>query len=44
MWGASYRLGTVSAMHSYHPDTLARSERPSARLFRRIARSGRLPG
>jgi len=41
-WAAGYypRFG----FFSYDPDTLARSERPSARLFRRIARSGRLPG
>ena len=41
VWSGYYpRFG----FFSYDPDTRARSERPSARLFRRIARSGRLPG
>lgn len=41
-WSAGYypRFG----FFSYDPATLARTERPSARLFRRIARSGSLPG
>jgi beta-glucosidase/6-phospho-beta-glucosidase/beta-galactosidase len=41
-WAAGYypRFG----FFSYDPDTLARSERPSARLFRRIARLGTIPG
>jgi beta-glucosidase/6-phospho-beta-glucosidase/beta-galactosidase len=41
-WAAGYypRFG----FFSYDPDTLARSDRPSARLFRRIARLGTLPG
>jgi beta-galactosidase len=40
-WAAGYypRFG----FFSYDPDTLVRRERPSARLFRRIARSGTLP-
>jgi beta-galactosidase len=40
-WAAGYypRFG----FYSYDPDTLARRARPSARLFRRIARSGTLP-
>jgi beta-galactosidase len=40
-WAAGYypRFG----FFSYDPDTLARRERPSARLFRRIARTGSLP-
>jgi beta-galactosidase len=40
-WAAGYypRFG----FFSYDPDTLARRERPSARLFRRIARLGTLP-
>jgi beta-galactosidase len=40
-WAAGYypRFG----FFSYDPDTLARRERPSARLFRRIARFGTLP-
>jgi beta-glucosidase/6-phospho-beta-glucosidase/beta-galactosidase len=40
-WAAGYypRFG----FFSYDPDTLARRQRPSARLFRRIARSGTLP-
>jgi beta-galactosidase len=40
-WAAGYypRFG----FFSYDPDTLARRARPSARLFRRIARSGNLP-
>jgi len=40
-WAAGYypRFG----FFSYDPDTLTRRERPSARLFRRIARSGELP-
>ena len=41
-WAAGYYLRF--GFFAYDPDTLARSERPSARLFRRIARSGRLPG
>jgi beta-glucosidase len=41
-WAAGYypRFG----FFGYNPDTLRRSERPSARTFRRIARSGGLPG
>jgi beta-glucosidase/6-phospho-beta-glucosidase/beta-galactosidase len=41
-WAAGYypRFG----FFSFDPDTLARRERPSAALFRRIARSGELPG
>ena len=40
-WAAGYypRFG----FFSYDPDTLTRRERPSARVFRRIARSGNLP-
>ena len=40
-WAAGYypRFG----FFSYDPDTLARHARPSARVFRRIARSGDLP-
>jgi beta-galactosidase len=40
-WAAGYypRFG----FFSYDPDTLARRERPSARPFRRVARSGSLP-
>jgi beta-galactosidase len=40
-WAAGYypRFG----FFSYDPATLARRERPSARLFRRIARTGTLP-
>jgi beta-glucosidase/6-phospho-beta-glucosidase/beta-galactosidase len=40
-WAAGYypRFG----FFSYDPRTLVRSERPSARVFRRIARSGSLP-
>jgi beta-glucosidase/6-phospho-beta-glucosidase/beta-galactosidase len=40
-WAAGYysRFG----FFSYDPDTLSRRPRPSARLFRRIARSGNLP-
>ena len=41
-WAAGYypRFG----FFSYNQDTLRRTERPSARTFRRIARSGNLPG
>jgi beta-galactosidase len=41
-WAAGYypRFG----FFSYDPDTLARRERPSARLFRRIARIGTIDG
>jgi beta-glucosidase/6-phospho-beta-glucosidase/beta-galactosidase len=41
-WAAGYypRFG----FFSFDPDTLARRERPSARVFRGIARSGSLPG
>jgi beta-glucosidase len=42
-WAAGYypRFG----FFSYDPDTLTRRERPSARLYRRIARTGRIePG
>ena len=40
-WAAGYypRFG----FFSYDPDTLRRTERPSARVFARIARTGRLP-
>jgi beta-glucosidase len=40
-WAAGYypRFG----FFGYNPDTLSRSERPSAPTFRRIARSGTLP-
>ena len=40
-WAAGYypRFG----FFSYNPATLARRERPSARVFRRIARTGTLP-
>jgi beta-glucosidase/6-phospho-beta-glucosidase/beta-galactosidase len=40
-WAAGYypRFG----FFSFDPQTLARSERPSGRLFRRIARFGSLP-
>jgi beta-galactosidase len=40
-WAAGYypRFG----FFSYDPDTLTRSERPSARLFKRISRFGTLP-
>ncbi|HEU0024028.1 MAG TPA: glycoside hydrolase family 1 protein [Thermoleophilaceae bacterium] len=40
-WAAGYypRFG----FFSYDPDTLRRAERPSARLFARIARTGNLP-
>jgi beta-galactosidase len=41
-WSAGYqpRFG----FFSYDPETLRRRERPSARMFRRIAATGRLPG
>ncbi len=41
-WAAGYypRFG----FFGYDPRTLERTERPSARVFRRIARSGNLPG
>ncbi len=41
-WAAGFypRFG----FFSYDPDTLRRTERPSAGTFRRIARTGRLPG
>ena len=40
-WAAGFypRFG----LFSYDPDTLRRTERPSARVFARIARTGRLP-
>jgi beta-glucosidase/6-phospho-beta-glucosidase/beta-galactosidase len=40
-WAAGYypKFG----FFSYDPDTLARRERPSAAVFRRIARLGTLP-
>jgi beta-glucosidase len=40
-WAAGYypRFG----FFSYDPDTLTRQERPSARLFHRITRFGKLP-
>ncbi len=41
-WSAGYypRFG----FYSYDPDTLERTPRPSSRTFRRIARTGNLPG
>jgi beta-glucosidase len=40
-WAAGYypRFG----FFAYDPETLRRTERPSARLFARVARSGTLP-